>query len=479
MPVLNDVHSRLNPTDVARIVRPADTGEVAAVVRAAAEHAQRISIGGCRHAMGGQQFGEGTVHIDTTALTSVSRFDDQRGLITLGAGSTWPAIIDHTHAVQRRLHPEREPRWGIRQKPTGADDITLGGCVSANIHGRGLVMQPFAADVEALTVVSADGDIITCSRDRNAELFSLVIGGYGLFGVVTEVTMRLGPRLKVRRLVDVIDLDDAVNAAQRRIARGCLYGDFQYAIDPRDEAFLRRGVLACYAPAEDSAPLSEESSDLRREDWLNLLALAHSDKSRAFLLYSQHYIASHGRVYWSDQMQLSTYLPGYSEFIAELGARNAANAARTPESLVIGEYDVPPPHIMDFMDQARRILHRTGVEDIYGTLRLIRRDDTSFMPWASADFVCTIFNLRTPHTPEGRARTIETFARLTDAALDLGGSFYLTYHRAASAEQVLRCYPRFPDFLAAKKRYDPRGAFQSDWYRHYAGAFAELGSASR
>ena len=66
-----------------------------------------------------------------------------------------------------------------------------------------------------------------------------------------------------------------------------------------------------------------------------------------------------------------------------------------------------------------------------------------------------------------------TFRKLTDASLDLGGGFYLTYHRAATASQVARAYPRFREFLAMKERYDPAGVFQSDWYRHYRRLFAE------
>lgn len=61
------------------------------------------------------------------------------------------------------------------------------------------------------------------------------------------------------------------------------------------------------------------------------------------------------------------------------------------------------------------------------------------------------------------------FRGLIDAAADLGGSYFLTYHTWASMEQVLRCYPRFGEFLAKKREYDPGEVFQSEWYRHYRG----------
>src|SRR4030095_8141829 len=108
------------------------------------------------------------------------------------------------------------------------------------------------------------------------------------------------------------------------------------------------------------------------------------------------------------------------------------------------------------------VLKRTGVEDIYGTIRSILRDDTSFLAWARQDYACVIFNLRTPHTVPGLARTAAAFRGLIDAAADLGGSYYLTYHRYATREQVERCHPRLREFFALKQQHDPNSVFQSN-----------------
>src|SRR2546430_8599404 len=52
----------------------------------------------------------------------------------------------------------------------------------------------------------------TCSRAENAELFRLAIGGYGLFGVVTSVRLRLAPRVKVQREVQILEIEDLMPA---------------------------------------------------------------------------------------------------------------------------------------------------------------------------------------------------------------------------------------------------------------------------
>lgn len=456
--VLNDVHSQLNRTEVAEVCRPATVDELCAAVVRARGRDLRISVAGGRHAMGGQQFGGGTFHVDSRGLDSVVAFDRDQGLLRIGAGATWPAVID---AVRRACGRDG---WAIRQKQTGADDLTLGGAVSANVHGRGLAFGPFAEDVEALSVVRPDGSVVTCSREQEPDLFSLVCGGYGLFGIISDVTLRLVPRQKLVRVVDICDVDDALHAARRRAAEGCVYGDFQYAIDAEGDEFLRRGVFACYKPAGPDAPEPDSAADLSREDWLRLIRLAHDDPREGFRRYADHYLSSHGRTYWSDTMQLATYLPDYAEALADQSAPRApGTVART---LMITELYVAPDALPAFMGESRRVLRETGTRDIYGTIRAIAPDTTTFLPWAPAERACVIFNLLVEHDAAGIERAQNAARGLIDAAAALGGSFYLTYHRWATREQLLRCHPKIPAWLAQKRRFDPDDAWSSDWYEH-------------
>ncbi len=392
---VNDVHSRLNQTNVSNVLAPGDVDSLLAAVRSLIAAKTAFSIAGGRHAMGGQQFATDATLLDTRGVSALLSFDDERGLAEFGAGAAWPYVIAATNA--------KSLRWGIRQKQTGADDMTLGGAVSANAHGRGLIIGPIVDDVESLRLVTPQGDLVTCSRTQNPDLFSLVIGGYGLFGVIATVTLRLGPRRKLRRLVDVLDIDDALSCVRRRVHQGCLYGDFQYAIDPADPGFLLRGVFACYLPADESTDKPDPNADLKPDDWGKLLALAHTDKRTAFALYSQHYLASHGRVYWSDAMQLSTYIPSYDQFLGD----------GDTHSLMIGELFVPPDELSEFLARSRCILRERSAEDIYGTIRAIQPDRVTFLPWARRDYACVIFNLSLPTPPPRSSRRPIPFGHST------------------------------------------------------------------
>ena len=148
--------------------------------------------------MGGQQFGADTILLDMKAFNRVVSFDRERGQIEVESGIEWPELIGY---LQREQVGQPKP-WAIREKQTGVDRVSLAGSLSSNVHGRGLRFPPIIGDIESFVLVDAGGRVIPCSRRENAELFALAVGGYGLFGVVARVKLRLVPRTKVERVVE-------------------------------------------------------------------------------------------------------------------------------------------------------------------------------------------------------------------------------------------------------------------------------------
>ena len=462
--VVNDVHSQLNPTSVRGVVHPDSIEAVQAALAQAARDGDAMSIMGGGHAMGGQQFGTDTVLLDTREINQVLDFDDEKGLVEVGAGIEWPQLIDWLVRNQR----DGQRQWGIIQKQTGADRLTIGGALSANAHGRGLNRRPVVEDVELFRLVDASGTVRVCSRTENADLFRLAIGGYGLFGVIVSVRLRLGPRRKLERLVKIIDLEDVIPSFTERIEDGYLYGDFQASIDSQGNDFLCRGVFSCYRPVEDSVPVPEDRKHLSVDDWKMLLYLAHVDKRRAVDTYEQYYLTTSGQVYWSDKHQLADYLDNYHAWIDD----RLGPAEKGTE--MITEIYVPHDQLVGFLGDCREDFREHNVNAIYTTVRLVERDDETFLPWAKRTYVGIIFNVHVVHSPQGIERAAHAFRRLIDRGIARGGSYYLTYHRFATRGQVLACYPQFPEFLQLKRSYDPQERFQSDWYRHYRTMFQDL-----
>lgn len=455
---VNDIHSQLNTAVVSELVRVDSVRGLQEAVRCAAAAGARVSLCGGRHAMGGQQFGAATVLLDTSRLNRVIDLDAERGLVTVEAGIDWPRLVNHllwAGAGQPQA-------WGIRQKQTGADRLSIGGALSANIHGRGLRMRPFVDDVESFEIVNPSGALVPCSRAQNSELFALAIGGYGLFGAIATLTLRLSRRRVLERRVAIGRVEDLPALFAQRIADGFEYGDFQFATDPGSREFLQSGVFSCYRPIDDGRCVPQDQRELTSDEWQHLLLLAHTDKSRAFAEYARYYMSTDGQLYWSDTHQLASYTDGYHEPLdRQLGATCKGTE-------MISELYVPRHALPAFIAAVRDDARRHDLDIIYGTIRLIERDTDTLLAWAREPWACTVFNLHVNHSPEGLRKAAADFRRLIDTAAAFGGSYYLTYHRWATPDQVERCHPRIHDFLRLKRAYDPNEVFTSDWYRAVA-----------
>jgi FAD/FMN-containing dehydrogenase len=427
-----------------------------AVIANARAAGRVIAVAGGRHAMGGQQFAADALLIDSRGLDRVLSFDDETGVISVEGGIQWPALLAQLQSIQEG----RDRQWGIYQKQTGADRLSIAGALSCNAHGRGLTLKPIIQQVVSFDLLRGTGEIVRCSRSENAELFKLVIGGYGLFGVITRVALQLRPRVKVERVVELAETSDVMARFEQRIRDGHLYGDYQFATDRSRESFLRRGVFSCYRPVPPETPLTVNPTRFNPDDWARLTYYAHRFKQRAFAAYSTRYVATSGQIYWADSQLSAAYVDNYHHDLDRaLGGPKATE--------MITEIYVPRASLAAFMEEARVALTRAKANVIYGTVRLIERDDESFLAWATEPWACVIFNLHVEHTTPAIAAAADTFRALIDRGIAHGGSYYLTYHRWARRDQVERCYPQMRHFLALKRQHDPEELFQSTWYQHH------------
>lgn len=461
--IVNDQQSRLNRTRVAGIFRPRSIEEIREALRQAKRRSLVVAVCGGRHAMGGQQFAANGLLLDLSDFQEVLALDTAVGRVRAQAGIRWPTLMRELDSLQRH---DRRP-WCIRQKQTGVDEVSLGGSVGANAHGRGLDLPPLVDDVEAITLMGAEGDLHRCSRAENPGLFALAVGGYGCFGIVVEVELRLVRRQTVQRRVEAIAVADLVGLAQARLAEGAVYGDCQYATHLSGAADEHPGLLSVYHPVEGEPDADDPAMTLSAERWTTLIRLARRDKERAFAFYREHYLRTDGRRYASDRHQLSPVFDGYLKALETDG-----KAPRGTE--MITEVYVEPDRLMDFLGACRGDFARHGVDMTYGTIRLIKPDEVTFLPWATQRWACVVVNLHVKHDAAGIDAVRTHFRRILDRTVERGGSFYLTYHRWAERTHLDAAYPQMPEWLSLKRRHDPMERFASDWYRHLKSLYPEV-----
>jgi FAD/FMN-containing dehydrogenase len=457
--IANDIHSKLNSTIHREIIQVKSGQHVQALLQ---YKDCAFSIAGGRHSMGGQQFLTDGILLDTSQFNEVVDFDWNSGLLTVQSGMLWGDLV----AALGKLNQQYKCHWSIIQKPTGADDISIGGSLASNIHGRVLGRKPFIADIERFTAIMADGTRAIVSRELNAELFTLAVGGYGLFCFVEDVTIRLTKSMSLVRKVELTDSENLVERFSQMQREGAMYGDFQFCIDSSAKTFLTSGILSVYFPISVKPALDEAHTicntnnlKLSEENWRELLRLAHVDKQKAFTTYSDHYQRTNGQIYASDTFQLSLYVPDYHDWLED-----TCHSSNSKGSEMITELYIPKHKLHEFLETSKAALKDQCADVIYGTVRLIEKDDESFLAWAKQEYACVIFNLHVDHDRVSLLRSKQSFRMLIDIALSMGGSYYLTYHRYASGKQLIQAYPQLRSFVEKKVHYDPQGRFRSNWF---------------
>ena len=96
------------------------------------------------------------------------------------------------------------PRFAVRAMQS-TDIFTVGGSISVNAHGMDHQAGALRKSIKSMRVMLADGSLQTVSATENADLFSLVVGGYGLFGVIVEAELDIADNVVYqtgRRVLD-------------------------------------------------------------------------------------------------------------------------------------------------------------------------------------------------------------------------------------------------------------------------------------
>jgi glycolate oxidase len=202
------------------VVRPADTEQVAATVRACADAGVAVVARGSGTSLvGGPVPLAGGVVLSLDRLTALE-IDVANTVAVAGAGVITRQLDEAANAHGLMYPPD----------PASVELSTIGGNVACNSGGLRCVKYGVTADyVVGLTVVLADGQVLRLGgrlrkRSSGYRLLHLFVGSEGTLGVVTEVVVKLVPlpRHQATAMVGFRTLEAATAAVSRMLAEGHL-----------------------------------------------------------------------------------------------------------------------------------------------------------------------------------------------------------------------------------------------------------------
>jgi FAD/FMN-containing dehydrogenase len=452
-PLLRMDVARLDPAQVARVDDAREIEQLQAVLKDARERGLEVSISGSRHSQGGHTYRPGGVVLNMRTFNRIRDIDTVGRRITVESGATWDE-------VQRAI----APRGLAIQVMQSSNIFTVGGTLSANAHGRDVDVMQVVDVVERFGLLLADGSVVEVSRTENPELFSLVIGGYGLYGVILDVTLRVTRDEPYEQLAESVDYTE-FPAWFARAAQGDSDVVLMLArpsIDPDPDKFLREVVVATWRRVRDGRTagfeLTEEEHVLRDRFFFGLSR--RFDWAKSFRWWLQKKVelgAGATRVVSRNNSMRPPLAP-----LELLDYRSGKDTD------IIQEYYVPVESFVPFMDRFRAILLEGDMNVLSSTVRYVKANATPTLAYAPDKDVFAIIQMsNVGFSEEEQARAADVTRRLVDAAIEFGGTYYLTYQLYPTPEQLHRAYPNAGRAFERNRFYDPGELFSSQFYERY------------
>ncbi|MFT5683592.1 MAG: decaprenylphospho-beta-D-ribofuranose 2-oxidase, partial [Myxococcota bacterium] len=443
--------SRLNEATVAAVIQPTTVAALVAAVQDARSEGRNLSISGVRHSQGAHTFVEGGTVIDMTDYNQILAVDTANKTIRVQAGASWDDI-------QRAINPH-----GLAVITMQSSNVfTVGGSISANVHGRDPSASVIIDTVLFMKVLKPDGRIVTVSRKENPALFRLVVGGYGLFGIILEATLQLTDNAVLAKTAAMMDYSEFPAYFEANIRNGDV------------KLFIARPSIAPSSLMRETVVTTWATTDAVPEGDITTLGEEKNVK-RDKLVFGDSRRSSGGKERrWSLQKALIAK-PGKVELVTR---NNAMRPPTTPlefldydspdDTDIVQEYYIPVGQFVAFSDAVRNVVETQDVNLLGVTIRFVEANPYAFLSYAMEDSFSFMLYTNQGRDAAGRAAAEKMTHALVDAAHAVGGKHYLAYQRWPTMAQVRTSYPYIDQFFDEKTKRDPDGVFVSGFYRHYA-----------
>jgi FAD/FMN-containing dehydrogenase len=454
---INDA-SCLNKTEIYGVVEVRSVDDIAKTLAFARDNKLSVTTAGVRHSMGGQAFRKGGIVLDMRTFNKIVLNETSRS-VTVQPGATW-------HDIQNALHP----RFAVRAMQS-TDIFSVGGSISVNAHGMDHQAGALAKSIKSMKVMLADGTLKTASSTENKELFDLVVGGYGLFGVIVEAELDIADNLVYRTGRRVMNYKEFpalfANEIEKDANIGLMYGHLSTA----PSTFLQELLLYTYTRVDGSdfkrEPLGEVSGTKLRRLTINL--------SKQGPLFQEMKWLSEKHIEHRMESCTVTRAQALGSAEACLVSRNDPMHDSVPylrnslpnDTDILHEYFIPRSQFVSFVDGMRKVLTDNKTNLLNASVRIVHQED-NFLTYSPEPAFSLVLYINQSTDDEGNRRMKKATGELIDLTIAHKGRFFLPYQLYYSRDQLQRSYPQINDFFAAKRKYDPAELFTNTFYQKYA-----------
>ena len=414
------------------IERPAGEDELVALVRRAAERGERVRAVGSGHSFTDCACTDG-VMVDMSAMQRVLEVDAERARVTVEGGAKLhalgPQLAAHGLALENQGDIDRQ---------------SITGAISTATHGTGAAFRNISAQIHAIRLVTATGEVLELSADdEDPEAYLAARVSIGALGVISAVTIQCVPlytlhrRDEPRPLAETLDRLDEHNAENDH---------FEFFVFPYTQTALTRRTRRSF-DAPDATPAWRRH--LQEEVVENLALGAVCRTGRRF----PRLVPRLNRVITSAMSASEVEDRAFKVYAT-------TRAVRFTEM----EYALPAAHARAAVERVLALVERRSLPILFPLEVRFAAGDDALLSTAHGRDTCYVA------VHQFQRMEFETFFRAAEEIFDdFGGRPHWGKRHYAGAATLAGRYPQWERFAAVRDRLDPDRVFANDYTRRVLG----------
>ncbi|MFJ8246405.1 FAD-binding protein [Peribacillus asahii] len=441
-------YTGLLPERIEKVVSVHNRNELQRIVQEANKKGKHISIAGLQHSQGGHTYYKDGIVLDMRGFNRILEVDEQAKTVRVESGASW-------EDVQEAVTP-----YGLALQVTQSQSIfTIGGSLSVNAHGRDIRFGPMAETVREMTLLTPTGEIKQLTRDDTEEWMTYILGGYGLFGVILDVTLNLTENEVYTIHTEKIETEKYESYLHRVLENQNI--TMHYArISVAPGTFLDEMYVIDY----NKTKKQDNTTSLKGEEGVQVSKLALDLGRKGGKLED---------LFWESQRLYINSIDGKT--ITRNNAMRSESTFMeftTPGRVeVLQEFFIPVDSYEEYMQSLKDLLpHNDQDEDFKVhniTVRYAAKDNMTSLPYAKEDMLGLVVLIQHGLKEKEIAHAKTMIQKWTDVTLQYGGTYYLPYYPYQTKEQFKESYPNWKSFKKQKAERDPNEVFVNLFYDHY------------
>ncbi len=445
-----DDKGKINNTNVSTVISVNSEDDIIKGINLANLQHKPISIMAVQHSQGGQTLAHGAVVLNMLPFNHIVSFDLQHKQITVQSGITWGVLQDYINPYNLSIEAMQDSYI-----------FSVGGSIGANAHGEDFRVGSMNNSVIGFHLVLSNGKKVYVTREGTPELWKSVFGGYGLLGVVSDVTLQLTDnnllkgeykKTNIDAFLRQFKSDVLLNSnadlfiARFNIVPGKNFLRDMYSVTSINTHQLPKKIVALKNPERWDFVLIP-FFDLSRESILGKRARWFLENKAIKESFAQ------GLLSRNEVMRKAIY------FATDHQSANTVDWLQ--------EYFIPVDQLPNFVDTLRTLSVKNNINLLNVAVRYVPKNTDFLLTYAPQDCFSVVLYFQQDLSPVEIRKTKEWTQQLIDAALSMQGTYYLTYQNFATKQQFEEAYSNYAQFDYIKKKYDSGEVFSNKFYGAY------------